>query len=31
MNKKDFITGFITGMCVIGAVGTVLLIALFLG
>lgn len=30
MNKKDFITGFLTGMCVIGTVGAVLLIVLFI-
>ena len=30
MNKKDFTIGFLTGICVIGAMGAVLLIALFI-
>ena len=30
MNKRDFAIGFFTGMCVIGAICAVLLIALFI-
>ena len=29
MNKKDFVTGLLIGTCVIGAVGVVLIIVLF--
>ena len=29
MNKKDFFTGLLTGACVIGTVGAVLIIVLF--